>query len=212
MCTWLFTHALMHKCTAQVCVSLCFHLPLSGLMSLFDFSEMEVDETRKQWTWGQCRCIMTNISFEIKITQHKGDDSPYEHLWQTRHRDTWMAFDVSLWLWISMTLCFESKLRFASCSNKVEVPPTGLDDDRHGSLLYNGSYSREGGGAAVVSPTVFLNRMGEVEVSIQTRGHPLVLFYMLEIWVHKHDMSSPSQLSLRTAWILTRALACIWIS
>lgn len=65
---------------------------------------------------------------------------------------------------------------------EAEVTPTCLHDDRHGGLLNYGSYPRESGEAAVVSSAVLLHSVREVEVSIQAHGHPLILFYVLEIW------------------------------
>lgn len=63
----------------------------------------------------------------------------------------------------------------------AEVTPTRLDDDRHGGFLNNGAYPWEGGEAAVVSPAVLLHGVGEVKVSVQTRGNSLVLLDVLEV-------------------------------
>lgn len=74
-----------------------------------------------------------------------------------------------------------SRRKQCSCEDKeAEVTPTCLDDDRHGGLLNDGSYSWEGGKATVVSPAVLLHSVREVEVSIQAHRHPLILFYVLE--------------------------------
>ena len=51
-------------------------------------------------------------------------------------------------------------------NKEAGLTPTRLDDDRHGGLLNDGSYSGESGEAAVVSPAVLLLRMREVKVSI----------------------------------------------
>ena len=52
-------------------------------------------------------------------------------------------------------------------------------DDGHGSFLDDGAYAGEGGEAAVVSPAVRLNGVGEVQVPVQTHGHSLVLLDVL---------------------------------
>lgn len=73
--------------------------------------------------------------------------------------------------------------------NKVNVSPfvsiqlTGLDHDGHGRLLDDGANPGEGGKAAVVSPAVLLLGVGEVQVSVQTHGHPLVLLDVLQTWM-----------------------------
>lgn len=54
----------------------------------------------------------------------------------------------------------------SSEDKETGVTPTCLDNDRHGGLLNNGSYSWEGGEAAVVSPAVLLHRVREVKVSV----------------------------------------------
>lgn len=47
-----------------------------------------------------------------------------------------------------------------------ECPLTRLDNDRHGRLLNDGSYSWKSSKAAVVPPAVLVHRVREVKVSI----------------------------------------------
>lgn len=68
-----------------------------------------------------------------------------------------------------------------NADKEAGVTPTCLDDHGHGGLLNDGSYSWEGGEAAVVPPAVLLHRVREVEVSVQAHRHPLILFYVLKI-------------------------------
>lgn len=69
----------------------------------------------------------------------------------------------------------------SSEDKEAGATPTCLDDDGHGSLLNDGSYSWKGGEAAVVSPAVFLHSVREVQVSVQAHGHPLILLYVLKV-------------------------------
>lgn len=62
-----------------------------------------------------------------------------------------------------------------------EGTPTRLHDDGHGVLLNDGAYLGEGGEAAVVPPAVLLHGVGEVEVSVQAHGDPLVLLDVLQV-------------------------------
>lgn len=94
----------------------------------------------------------------IYINESAGNDQCYRNTNQSLHHAGWRG------------------------KNKEAGPtPTRLDDDRHGRLLNDGSYSGEGGEAAVVSSTVLLYRVREVKVSIQAHRYSLILFYMLEI-------------------------------
>lgn len=63
------------------------------------------------------------------------------------------------------------------------MTPTRLDDDGHGGLLNDGPYPGEGGEAAVVSAAVLLHRVGEVQVAVEAHRHPLVLLYVLKVYV-----------------------------
>lgn len=80
-----------------------------------------------------------------------------------------------------------SEQQHSSQDKEAGVTPTCLDNDRHGGLLNDGSYSWEGGEAAVVSSAVLLHSVREVKVSVQAHRHPLILFYVLKIWAQKED-------------------------
>lgn len=77
-----------HSCSSTLKSS---NLPLSGFMSLF--SEMEVDETKTQWTWEQRRCIMTNIT-DIKITT-------------TKKQENIRYANKTAWHWWLLKFCYE---------------------------------------------------------------------------------------------------------
>ena len=122
-----------------------------------------------------------------------------------RQHDTQMAFEVLLlqecgyqhWKHVEMISALKTKQslhhaglrvkKHKSKEEEAEGTPTRPDDDRHGSLLNDGSYSREGGEAAVVSSAVLLHRVREVKVSVQAHRHPLILFYMLQFWAQKKN-------------------------
>ena len=64
----------------------------------------------------------------------------------------------------------------------VSLQLTGVDHYGHGGLLDDGANHGEGGEAAVVPPAVLLLGVGEVQVSVQTNGHPRVLLNGLQPW------------------------------
>ena len=64
----------------------------------------------------------------------------------------------------------------------VSLQLTGVDHYGHGGLLDDGADHGEGGEAAVVRPAVLLLGVGEVQVSVQTDGHPRVLLNGLQPW------------------------------
>lgn len=76
--------------------------------------------------------------------------------------------------------------------------PTGGDDDRHGRLLHDGADGGEGGDAAVVPAAVLLHGVGEVEVSVQAHGHPLILLDVLQVCAgaraHTHKKKKNEQI------------------
>ena len=81
---------------------------------------------------------------------------------------------------------------------------TGLDHDGHGCLLDDGAYPGEGGETAVVSPAVLLLGVGEVQVSVQTHGHPLVLLDVLQIWTYAEGGGKPFETRIRSYHLVGR--------
>lgn len=82
---------------------------------------------------------------------------------------------------LEIKVCITPNRERSSEGEEARVTPTCLDNDRHGSLLNDGSYSRECSEAAVISPAVLLHRVREVKVSVQAHGHPLILLDVLKI-------------------------------